>query len=177
MTTNNELLAAILGLTEAIKGSQETPAPATKAAKGSTKGKGKKSSSSTTPKETSVNTLTKKTRLAFIETHDWAQPGTSVSALSKAVLDEGQPLASGWKVATFREAKHVGLTTSEFVAARKSGGVVVALKPASGKANTRRAKALSKKTVAELRVLAGKKDIAGRSKMNRADLEAALLAA
>ena len=168
MTSNNEILAAILGLTEALKG-QATTSPATPPQA--------KKAKSTTTKEAGVKTLTKKTRLAFIEAHDWAQPGTSVSALSKAVLDDGQPLVDGWKVATFREAKAAGLSTSDFVKARKSGGVVVAIAPAQGKANTRKAKALAKKSLPELRALASKKQVVGRSKMSRADLEAALLAA
>jgi hypothetical protein len=192
MTTNNEILAGIKSLTTAIEAlvSQpqapevtETPKASKKASK---KAQGKKPASTTTKKETAtVRTLTKKTRVAFIEAHDWAaeQPlGTrSVSALSNLALTKPKkfPLANGWKVATFREAKAEGLTTAEFVAAR--GPVVkttVAAKASKkAKANTRVRKAAPvalPTTYAGLYALAQERNVKGRTTMNSAQLTAAL---
>lgn len=153
--TNAEIMSALSSLTEIIAGistrvdglegeSAQTEAPKAKSSKKRT---GKSSARTTTStKETTVSkdmkTLTKNTRRAFIKAHDWAQDGQSVPALSTLALTSPKkhPLKPGWKVATHREAKHVGLTTSEFVA-RRDAATVVAAKPARGKAaNTRKSR-------------------------------------
>lgn len=137
----------------------------------STKSTDKKETTVSTTKDSKkVKTLTRKTRAAFVKKHDWAT-GLGVAAIS-ALLLSGEQEAAGWKVATFREAKAAGVTTSEFVAAR---GVTSNTK-ASTKAKTRRAQKqdLSLLTYAQLYAEAQKANVKGRSNMNSAQLVSAL---
>jgi hypothetical protein len=50
--------------------------------------------------------LRMKTREAFIEAHDWAEPRTSTSELARQVVQDGKPLAEGWVVGDGYRAKH-----------------------------------------------------------------------
>lgn len=68
--------------------------------------------------------LTSKNRLDFIADHDWAQPGTSTSALATAVLVDGQPLTGNWAIGPKRSEIILGKTdtpTAPVVAAKVEG--------------------------------------------------------